>query len=226
MAYLNTNLPPIECFVRSNFLQNRVEFEDDDIYLPCVIFGVASITHRTPLFHFIMEDGGLWWRMPIHAFCWKPDSPQEELHQLVLWDCFSSYISVTAFDFLKHKSMLYVDRSKNNRKGHYMFTLDWSAEDSNIPDVNFSEVPGQHKCGHVIKLEDGNFAIQPNNRVRLFESSFVTKWGQNIIHRKLNTHIWSVEDKDKWVLSDDDSFNYEIIEHQDISGTYDVQKRT
>lgn len=212
MAYLNANIPPIECFVRTNFLQNRTKFEENDYYVPCLIFGVASIPHRAPLFHFIMEDGGLWWRMPIHAFCWKENAEQQDLHQLVLWDSFSSYVGVTAFDFLKNKRMHYTDRSRNQRSGQYMFTLDWGAEDSNILDVNFSEVPGQHKCGHFIKLDDGNFAIQPNNRVRLFESSFVTKWGQNIIERKLNTHLWSVEDKDKWILSDDDRYDYDIRE--------------
>jgi hypothetical protein len=106
--------------------------------------------------------------------------------------------------------MKYIDRNKKWNEGTYMFTLDWSQEDRNILDTGFSEVPGQHKCGHVIKLDNGNFAIQPNNRVRAFEPSFVTKPGQNVIERKLGTTMWSVEDTSKWVLSDDDRFDYEI----------------
>lgn len=212
MSYLNANIPPIECFVRSNFLQNRVEWEETDRYLPCVIFGVCSIPGKVPLFHFIMEDGGLWWRMPIHAFCWKENSPLTELHQLVLWNSFSSYISVSIFDFMREKRMVYFDRNKKQCEGKYLFTLDWSAENPNILDVGFSEVPGQHKCGHFIKLDDGNFAIQPNNRLKLFEPSFVTKWGQQVIERKLGTNSWTVEDKDKWILSDDDRYEYDIME--------------
>ena len=69
---------------------------------------------------------------------------------------------------------------------------------------------GQHKCGHVIKLDDGNFAIQPNNRCRAFEPSFVAKPGQNLIERKLGTQMWSVENTAKWVLSDDDRYDYEV----------------
>jgi hypothetical protein len=211
MAYLNANIPPIECYVRSNFLQNRVEFDEEkDTYLPVLIFGVASIPHRAPLFHFIMEDEGLWFRMPIHAFCHKISAPLEELYNLVLWDCFSSYIGVTQYDFLCNKRMKYIDRNKKWNEGTYLFTLDWSQEDRNVLDTGFSEIPGQHKCGHVIKLDDGNFAIQPNNRVRAFEPSFVTKPGQNIIERKLGTHMWSVENTAKWVLSDDDRYNYDI----------------
>jgi len=212
MAYLNANIPPIECLVRSNFLQNRTEWEESDSFLPCVIFGVCSIPGKAPLFHFIMEDGGIWWRMPIHAFCWKEDAPFADLHQLVLWNSFSSYISVTIFDFMREKRIIYFDRNKKQCEGKYLFTLDWSAEDSNILDVGFSEVPGQHKSGHFIKLDSGNFAIQPNNRIKMFEPSFVTKWGQQIIERKLNTNSWTVEDKDKWILSDDENYEYDIME--------------
>ena len=213
MSFLNANIPPIECYVRTNFLQNRAEFDPKiDYYLPCLIFGLSSVPHRVPLFHFILEDGGLWWRMPIHAFCWKDGAEQIDLHQLVLWDSFSSYVSVFAFDFMREKRMLYTDRSRNEHKGHYLFTIDWSADDPNTLDSGFSEVPGQHKCGHVIKLDNGNFAIQPNNRVRLFEPSYITKWGQNVIDRKLNTHVWTVEDKDRWIFSDDDRFEYDTID--------------
>jgi hypothetical protein len=157
-----------------------------------------------------MEDEGLWFRMPIHAFCHKIPTPIETLYNLVLWDCFSSHIAVTQFDFLINKRMRYIDREKIWHDGTYLFTLDWSQEDKNIVDLGFSEVPGQHKCGHVIKLDNGNFAIQPNNRIRAFEPSFVTKPGQNIIERKLGTQMWSVENTSKWVLSDDDRYDYEV----------------
>jgi len=211
VSFINANIPPIECFVRSNFLQNRPhKFEKDDTYLPVVIIGVASVPHRAPLFHFIMEDGGLWWRMPIHAFCSREDTPQEELYNLVLWDSFSPYIAVNKYDFLSEKVMLYYDRNRKEIKGKYLFTLDWVQADSNILDVGFSQVPGQHKCGHVIQLDNGNFAIQPNNRVKAFEPSFVTKWGNNVIDRKLGTEYWSVENQPRWILSDDDRFEYEF----------------
>lgn len=213
MSFINANIPPIECFVRSNFLQNRPDyFEATDTYLPCIIIGVASVPHRAPLFHFIMEDGGLWWRMPIHAFCSYEGATQEELHQLVLWDSFSPYIAVNKYDFLSEKRMFYFDRNKKEKAGKYLFTLDWLQADANITDVGFSQIPGQHKCGHLIELDDGNYAIQPNNRVKAFEPSFVTKWGQNIIDRKLGTTYFSVENQPRWILSDDDRFEYEMEE--------------
>jgi len=58
MPELNANMPPVECYVRGNFLRNQKDSHDK--YFPCVIFVVSSIPNRSPLFHFIMEDGGLW----------------------------------------------------------------------------------------------------------------------------------------------------------------------
>ena len=156
-----------------------------------------------------MEDEGLWWRMPINAFCHKPCA-QQELYNLVLWDNFSSYVAVTEFSLLAAKRMRYIDRDKQWHEGRYMFTIDWSNEDRNILPTGFAEAPGQHKCGHVIELDAGNYAIQPNNRVRLFEPSFCTKPGSNVIRRELNSTVWTAEDTAKWVLSDDDRYNYEV----------------
>jgi hypothetical protein len=206
----------MECFVRSNFLQNRSEFEQGkDTYLPVLVFGMTSIPHRVPLFNFLMEDGGLWWKMPIHAFSWKPDVPMDDLHQLVLWDSFSYYPSVTLFDMMIGKRMSYINRNKETKYGTYVMTFDWAAEDKNVADLGFSEVPGQHKCGHLIRLDNGNFAIQPNNRVKLYDPSFVTKSNQTVIQRYLNTHNWTVEDQNRWVLSDDERYEYDITKRTD-----------
>jgi len=208
MPELNANIPPIECYVRGNYLRNQKD--SHDIYLPCMLFGVASIQGRSPLFHFLMEDGGVWWRMPISAFCDQPEVPEVDIHELVLWNSFSPHITVTEFQAMRNMRMEYVSRSGNFIKGKYLFTLDWHAPDDNTTNLGFSTNPGQHKCGHVIIRDDGNFAIQPNNRVRLYDPSYTTK-KTNLIHRLINTQQWDVEDAAKWVTSDDDSYHYGIV---------------
>jgi hypothetical protein len=209
MPELNASIPPIECYVRGNFLRNQED--SHDVYLPCVIFGVASVQSRSPLFHILMEDGGLWWRLPISAFCSKPGVPQEDLHNLVLWNSFSPNITVTKFANLANMRMAYIDRTKTKIHGKYLFTLDWHNPDYNRLDVGYSETPSQHKCGHVIQRDDGNFAIQPNNRVLLFEPSFTTK-DKLVIDRLVNTHLYDVEDASKWVTEDSNKFYYDIRE--------------
>jgi len=204
---LNANTPQIECFVRGNYLRNQKDSFDE--YFPCVIFGVASIPGRSPLFHFLMEDGGVWWRMPISAFCLEPNTTEVEIHDLVLWNSFSANITVTEFTAMRNMRMTYVSRSGEFVGGKYLFTLDWHAPEDNLLNSGFSVNPGQHKCGHVILRDDGNFAIQPNNRIRLWDPSFTTK-KENLIPRLINQRQWDVEDAAKWVTSDDDLYHYGI----------------
>jgi hypothetical protein len=217
MAYLNCNIPPIECYVRGEFLQN---LEDGrGTYYPCLIFGFASIPGRVPLFHSMLEDGGIFFRLPISAFCQSPDvaitgnDEQEFLEEIMLWDSFSYYPSIIVFDVLQNKRVKYVSRTKKEYFGNYMFTIDWANEDKNMPPISFSEAPGQHKCGHFIKLDNGNFAIQPNNRLKFHEPSFCTK-PEAIISRKIHSHIWSVENNWKWVFEDNENYNYNIEERK------------
>lgn len=209
MAYLNANIPPIECRIRAEFLRDM-----EDSYgqsFACVIFGVASISGQTPLFHSLMEDGGIFWRLPIHAFFHSEESeviPEPlSLNDLVVWDSFSPYISVTTFSLLQNKRVHY-KRGTLWVPGTYMFTLDWSNEDSNVQSAGFAETPGQHKSGHLLRLDTGHFAIQPNNRVKVFDPSFVTKeeW---LIERRLTSRLWSSEQRDGRVISDDDRYHYE-----------------
>ena len=210
MSFLNANIPPIECYVRGNYLRNQEDSHDK--YFPCVVFAVASLPNRSPLFHFMMQDGGLWWRAPISAFCTKEAVPEEDLHQLVLWDSFSYYISVNQFYALKNAKMQYLDRTGNKRLGRYLFTLDWAHAELNETNFGYSETPDEHKCGHVLELDSGNYAIQPNNRMKIFDASFVTKPNETLIQRKVNDHIFTVEDNPKWVTEDSDNYNYKINE--------------
>jgi hypothetical protein len=191
---LNANIPPIDCYVRGNFLRNQIDSHNQ--YFECVIFGVSSVQNRSPLFHFMMEDGGLWWRMPLNAFCTKPGVPEVDLHELVLWNSFSPYVAVTKFANLTNLKMSYRDRNRNVVQGKYLFTLDWHNPDSNRLDDGYSETPNEHKCGHVIQRDDGNFAIQPNNRVRVFEPSFANR-KDLVIGRIINDRVWDVEDEEK-----------------------------
>ena len=117
MPELNANIPAIECFVRGNFLRNQQD--SHDLKFPCNIFGVASLSDRVPMFHFLMEDGAIWWRMPINAFCWKEDAPELDIHDQVLWNSFSPYVTITVFHSLRGMRMEYLDRHKKKHQGEY-----------------------------------------------------------------------------------------------------------
>ena len=162
----------------------------------------------------MMTDGGLWWRAPVSAFCTKPGVKELPLNELMLWDSFSYNVSVTRFYQLQGCKMTYISRRKKQREGTYLFTIDWCAGDYNELDFGYSEKPDQHKCGHVIQLDDGNYAIQPNNRLRIFDPSMAADPTKPLIHRLVNTKIWSVEDTSKWITDENEegSYDYEYKE--------------
>lgn len=202
---MNANIPPIACYVRKEFMRQHLDGHGE--VFPVTIFGVASLPGQVPLFHFHMEDGGIWWRMPIHAFCHKQDAEAVELGELCVWDSFSYNVEALRFEWMINKKVHYLSRSGKRRSGRYLFTLDWFDPTG----TSLAEAPGQHKCGHVIELEDGNYAIQPNNRFTSYDPSFTTKYGEKLLERLISDRLYTVENEPKWKLSDDEKYDYDVI---------------
>ena len=81
MAYLNVNIPPTYAQIKREYLydlkKHRGEVED------CIIFGISALTGRSILWHAIMENGAIFYRLPISAFIQKGltpiESPEEDL---------------------------------------------------------------------------------------------------------------------------------------------------
>ena len=161
MAYLNANIPVEYAQIRREYLydckKHHGEVED------CVIFGFSSIAGRAILFHAIMENGAVYYRLPISAFIqrgFKSDSvPRRRLDELQLWNCFSYYPAVHTWDFLSSHSGKYIGKDKKWHYGKYLFTIDWAHPESNIVDPDHSEVPHEHKCAHIIALDEGNYCL-------------------------------------------------------------------
>jgi hypothetical protein len=166
MAYLNANIPPIYAQIRREYLydckKHHGEVED------CIVFGLSSITGRSILFHAIMENGAVFYRLPITAFIQRDYDPRtvptKRLDELELWNSFSYYPAVTSWDILSDQHGKYIGKDKKWHEGKYLFTVDWAHPDANILDTEHSEIPHEHKCAHIIALDDGNYAAQPNNR--------------------------------------------------------------
>ena len=213
MAYLNVNIPATYAQIRREFLydlqDHHGEVED------CIIFGLASIAGRALLFHAIMENGAIFYRLPIHAFLQRGykiyEVPRARLDELELWNCFSYYPAVTTFDILGGQSGKYLGKDKKWYKGHYLFTIDFAHPESNIVDTDHSEIPHEHKCAHILALENGNYAAQPNNRVIWSIPSFTVK-DEIPYDWKTQTYDWTVENTTQWRTEDSDRFFYGIEE--------------
>ena len=115
MAYLNANIPVEYAQIRREYLydlkKHHGEVED------CIVFGVTCITGRALLFHAIMENGAIFYRLPITAFIQRgfkvTDVPRRRLDELQLWNAFSYYPAITSWDILEAQSGNILVKIKN-----------------------------------------------------------------------------------------------------------------
>ncbi|MFM6250384.1 MAG: hypothetical protein ACKPEQ_14760, partial [Dolichospermum sp.] len=146
------NIPHFKCFIRKPFLY------DWDLqqtgYIPVRVFGMTSIPGRAVGFNLITNQGAQFARVPIHALVWKEDCEKLPLDWLELWDCLSYQPCAIAYSYLSELRCRTILKDGKWYDGEYMFTIDWVGGD-------WAEDPSEHKCGHVLKLDNGCFAIQP-----------------------------------------------------------------
>ena len=211
MAYLNANIPTIYCKIRTEYLYDMdmdKRGEQD-----CVVFGMSSISGRAILFNIMLPNGACYWRLPISAFFQKHLSrskvPDISVDELELWNCFSYWPSVHCFDWLAGVNGKYLGLDKKFYKGQYLFTVDWAHPETNILNTEHSEIPQEHKCAHIMALENGNYAAQPNNRIIWHINSYTTdnSWPDY----KVQTTYWDAEDNNM-VTEDSDKMFYQMEE--------------
>jgi len=209
MAYLNANIPPIYCKIKTEYLYDMDMDKKGE--RECVVFGLASISGRALLFHALLPNGAVYYRLPISAFFQKRFSrsevPDMSVDQLQLWNCFSYWPSVHVFDFLAGVDGKYRGKDKNFYPGNYLFTVDWAHPEPNILDVEHSQIPQEHKCAHILALDNGNYAAQPNNRILWHVNNYTTEsdWPDY----KVQNTVWDVEGSD-WITEDSDKMFYDL----------------
>ena len=127
---------------------------------------------------------------------------------LQLWNSFSYYPSVHMFNYLTSQRGKYFGKDKKNYIMVNIFSLligvirkviFWT--------LNTAKFPNEHKCGHVLALDNGNYAIQPNNRILWNISNFTTNHA--VPDFKVQTTEWNVENKG-WITEDTDKMFYKI----------------
>jgi hypothetical protein len=190
MAYLNANLPIINCLIRNEFLFNHEKGHGE--FTPADVHSVASIQGRSPVFEAFLENGVNWTRRPIHAFVWNTKAEVLPLTEHIYWDCFSDYVDVKVRERLGGLRADLISITGVKRQGLYLFTIDWSHQDKNMVDTGYSETP-EHKCGHVFKMDNGNYFIYPNNRIIWMDRAWTLNRIESNPGYKIDMNIYSVE---------------------------------
>lgn len=203
MPELNCDIPEFECYLRKEFLYDQKKHIGEFVRVVC--FGASSLRGRAIGFHVITEEGAVVWRVPISALAHQEKAPRQTLETLELWDCFSENVAAHEFDFLSETRVRVILRDGQMYPGTYLFTIDWwgNASSDNPGDIG-------HKCAHIIKLDNGNFAAQPNNRIFWHEQAFVTKPFKEKPDYLTNTHVWKTENGLKWQTDDTDDMFYGV----------------
>jgi hypothetical protein len=223
MAYIETSIPPMKVFVRRSFLNGNI---DDKSYEQAVLISVRCLEGSAALFQILTETGRMRDKLPLSAFCWKiPDSEdvweKYPFHSLQLWDCFSRDFSIVQLSYVYNCRTTILMKDRSQLEGQYQWTIQW-AGNNNLggADITLAEDGSEHKCHHFIRLDNGLFALQPNNRILKWnEPSFCTKpIGKDEAPWVVNEAEYCCEQHEKWTTEDSRSYFYELAKKMEEEG--------
>ena len=204
MSFLVHPLPLTHVYVRKEYLYDLQKGHGE--FTPGVWVSVKSVTGKALYFETLLpEYGALYDKLPLSAFVWKTEHGDLPLDILQLWDCFDYHITVIKKPLLSRCEFFGKDRQMH--PGEYSFTIDTCHENHNLIDTNFSEYDPEHKSFNIIKLDNGQFAAQPNNRVIWKDSSLIPE-NVKIPDFKVCTQNYKVETTPKWTVGHSDEWQY------------------
>ncbi len=176
-----SSTPTIPCLVRDEFLYDGARGYGD--YTRALLVGFNAIPHRAPTFVTLLSTGAKYDPVPLHGICASPCEALP-LTELAWWDCFGAEHSIEVIETLRHMRCQVRSRSGAIREGTYLFTVKWLG--------GFADVPAEHKTHDFIALDQGSFAMMPNNKTLWLDDSFTEK-GVECPRYTRNTKTWSCE---------------------------------
>jgi len=201
-------LPPIKVLVRPEYLYD-FQCEPTAPLVEGIWVSVKAIRGEAFRFEtYLPQYGALYDKLPISAFKHNDQPGDLPLDVLQIWDALSYHVTVVEKPFLKGLRAEFFAKDKQTYGGEYMFTLDTCNPDPRIPDFTFSETVDEHKSYNVLKLANGQFALQPNNRCRFYDPAFNPQ-DMKFPDFKVATRKYRVEQHAKWRLGDTSTVMYD-----------------
>jgi len=195
---LVVNLPAKNVYVRKEYLtDHQTGFGE---FVEGVWVSAKSIPGRAFYFEtYLPEYGAIYDKLPISAFLDRPETPQPDLDlpNLQFWNCMDYGVVAIQKQFIASMDIELRTRNFGSISGEYLFTLDNYHSDVNIIDTNVSEDPQEHKSHNCILIENGQFALYPNNRMRIYDLS-ITPETPKTPDFKVSTKYYQVENGTKW----------------------------
>ena len=210
------NLPAEKVWVRKEYLTDHKSGHGE--FVEGVWVACKSIPGRAFYFEtYLPEYGALYDKLPISAFLRAPKTPTPDmsLENLQFWNCMDYGVMAINKGFISSMDAEIRTRDHGLIKGQYIFTIDNYHADINVIDNNVSEVPQEHKSHNCIQLENGQYALYPNNRMRLYDLS-ITPQEPKTPDFKVSTIEYQVENGTEWGrLGDTDDYFWETPRERD-----------
>ena len=215
MSQLLVNIPSKKVWVRKEYLRDLQDGHEEFVEGVWVL--AKSIPGRAFYFEtYLPEYGALYDKLPISAFVSSPKTPKPDLDlpNLQFWNCMDYGVRCIVKQHISTMDFEVYSRNYGNLHGEYLFTLDNFHPDPDTIDSNVSENPQEHKSHNCIMLENGQFCLYPNNRMRVYDLS-ITPENPKTPDFKVSTHFFQVENGLKWErLGDTDEYFWKTPEEK------------
>ena len=215
MSQLICNLPAIHVWVRREYLRDHQDGHGE--FVKGVWISCKSMPGRTFYFEtYLPEYGAMFDKLPISAFTTDPEIPENDLslHNLQFWNCMDYGVVAIHKQFISSMTFEVYTRDAGKFKGSYIATIDNYHSDVNTIDYSTSETPAEHKSHNLIELENGQFGLYPNNRMRIYDNS-LTPDEPTMPDFKVSTREYQVEnDFNLSRYGDSDDYFYKSKDEQ------------
>jgi hypothetical protein len=178
MSELICNLPNAKVYIRKEYLHDGKEGHGEFVEGHWV--SAKSLPGRAFYFEtYLPEYGALYDKLPISAFVSSPETPDPDLplQDLQFWNCMDYGVTAIYKQFIG--------------------SMDF--------DYSTAEVPEEHKSFNCLELENGQYALYPNNRMRVYDNS-LTPQKPKMPDFKVSTKYYQVENGYEYRLGDTDEY--------------------
>lgn len=213
MAHLICNLPNQKVWVRREYLRDLVDGHGEFVEGHWV--SAKSLPGRAFYFEtFLPEYGALYDKLPISAFVARPETPSVGgktidmgLPDLQFWNCMDYGVTCIEKQFIGSMDFEVYTKNHGRMRGTYIATLDNYHVHADEVDYSTAEQPDEHKSFNLLELENGQYCLYPNNRMRVYDNSLTPKEPKQPDFR-VSTVVYQVENGNEYRLGDTEEYYY------------------
>lgn len=206
MTQLICNLPNQKVYVRNEYLYDHEKGHGE--FTEGHWVSAKSLPGRAFYFEtFLPEYGALYDKLPISAFVSEPKTPTPDmsLENLQFWNCMDYGVTAVYKQFIGSMDFEVLTRDHGIIHGIYICTLDNYHASADEVDYSTSEIPAEHKSFNLLELDNGQYCLYPNNRMRVYDNSLTPK-EPKMPDFKVSTRYYQVENGFEYRLGDTDEY--------------------